>query len=93
MRDQGVDPSELIEGVLHAGCAKYDEGSDSFYVWPAAALIDYPNLTQEEIDALQAVYGGDLESWYVEGFDVGYYLGWRLYIEPDGRWTSFVAGD
>lgn len=93
MRDEGVDPSELIEGVLRAGCAKYDEGGDTFYVWPAAALIDYPDLTQAEIDALQAVYGGDLESWYVEGTDVGYYLGWRLYIESDGRWTSFVAGD
>ena len=94
MRDEeGVDPAALMAGVLTAGCGYYEEGGDAFYVWPAAALIDYPDLTQEEIDALQAVYDGDLESWYVEGFDVGYYLGWRLYIEPDGRWSSFVAGD
>lgn len=91
--EEGVDPAALIVGVLGAGCAHYEEGGDAFYVWPAAALIDYPDLTQEEIDALQAVYDGDLESWYIEGFDVGYYLGWRLYIETDGRWSSFVAGD
>ena len=94
MRDEeGVDPATLMVGVLTAGCAQYDEGGDSFYVWPVAALIEYPDLTPEEIDALQSVYGGTLESWYIEGFDVGYYVGWRLYIEPDGRWTGFVAGD
>lgn len=94
MRDEeGVGPAELIAGVLGAGCAHFDEGGDSFYVWPAAALIDYPDLNAHEIAALQAVYNGELESFYVEGFDVGYYLGWRLYLEEDGRWTSFVAGD
>ena len=94
MRDEeGVDAAVLIAGMLTSGCAQYDEGGDSFYAWPVAALIEYPDLTPEEIDALQAVYDGELESWYIEGFEVGYYVGWRLYIEPDGRWTGFVAGD
>jgi hypothetical protein len=91
--EEGVDPAALMAGVLEAGCAQYGEGGDSFYIWPAAALIEYPDLTQAEIDALQSLYGGELENWYIEGFDVGYYVGWRLLIEPDGRWTSFVAGD
>ena len=92
-QDEGTDVVALILGLLDAGCAQYDEGSNSFFVWPSAALIDYPDLTADEIDALQTVYDGALESWYVEGFEIGYYIGWRLYIEPDGRWTAFVAGD
>ncbi len=91
--EEGVDAAALIAGVLTAGCAQYDDGGNTLYFWPAAALIEYPDLTQEEIDALQALYEGALESWYVEGFEVGYYVGWRLYLEADGRWSSFVAGD
>jgi hypothetical protein len=94
MRDEeGVDAAALIVGLSKAGCAQYDEGDDRFYVWPAAALIDYPDLNEGEIAALQVLYDDALESWYIEGFDVGYYVGWRYYFEPDGRWTAFVAGD
>lgn len=94
MRDQeGVDPAALLTGLLAAGCAHYDEGGSSFYVWPAADLIDYIDLTPLEIEALQTLYDGELVNWYVEGFAVGYYVGWRFYIDPDGRWTAFVAGD
>ncbi|MDZ4736184.1 MAG: hypothetical protein SGJ07_07515 [Rhodospirillaceae bacterium] len=94
MRDEeGVDPADLLTGLLAAGCAHYDEGGDSFYVWPAAALVDYIDLTPQEIEALQILYNGELVNWYVEGFAVGYYVGWRFYIEPHGRWTAFVAGD
>jgi hypothetical protein len=91
--EEGVDAAALIVGLSDAGCAHYDEGGDQFYVWPAAGLIDYPDLTAGEIEALQTVYEGELVYWYVEGFAVGYYVGWRFYIEPDGRWTAFVAGD
>ncbi|MEX0807857.1 MAG: hypothetical protein WD044_03930 [Dongiaceae bacterium] len=94
MRDEeGVDPAALLTGLIAAGCAHYDEGGDSFYVWPAAALIDYIDLTPEEIEALQTLYNGELVNWYAEGLAVGYYVGWRFYIESDGRWTGFVAGD
>lgn len=91
--EEGVDAASLIVGLSDAGCTHYDEGGDQFYVWPAAGLIDYIDLTPDEIEALQTVYDGELVDWYVEGFAVGYYVGWRFYIEPDGRWTAFVAGD
>ena len=91
--EEGADAAALIVGLSAAGCAHYDEGGDQFYVWPAAGLIDYPDLTANEIEALQGLYDGALESWYIEGFAVGYYVGWRYYIEPDGRWSAFVAGD
>lgn len=30
---------------------------------------------------------------YLEDSETGYYVGWRIVIEDDGRWTAFVAGD
>lgn len=93
LAEEGTDIAAMIVGVLDAGCTQEGDGTEGFFVWPAAAMLDYPDLGDDEIAALQTLYGGDLESWYIEGFDVGYYVGWRLYIAADGRWTAFVAGD
>ena len=63
------------------------------YVWPAASEIPYSDLTAEEKAALEKLYPGKVEDQYVEGTATGYYASWRLYIDEDGHWTSFVAGD
>lgn len=41
-----------------------------------------------------ALYQGmDIESYYMDGPENGYYVGWRLVIDESGRWTYFIAGD
>jgi hypothetical protein len=63
------------------------------YGWPSAADLPYDELTAGEKAAFERLYDGRLEEQYLEGPQTGYYVGWRLYIDEDGRWTAFVAGD
>ena len=55
--------------------------------------LPYAALTVGEIAALQGLYDGKLDDWYLEGTETGYYVGWRLIITGDGKWNAFVAGD
>jgi hypothetical protein len=75
------------------GCAVavYEEATE--YAYPAAAEMAYADLTADEKAALEKLYPGEVEAQYIEGTEVGYYVGWRLYIDEDGRWSSFIAGD
>jgi hypothetical protein len=75
------------------GCAvvAYEEMTE--YVWPFAADASYAELSAAEKAALERLYPGHVEDQYIEGTAVGYYVGWRLFIGEDGRWTGFVAGD
>jgi hypothetical protein len=93
LKADGVDIPQIVVALLDMPCAKltYDSGTE--FVWPSANEIPYAELTTEEIDALQAIYNGKLEENYLEGPEVGYYVGWRLFIAEDGRWTTLVAGD
>lgn len=93
LKSSGVDIPQIVMALLDMPCAvlRYDGGTE--YVWPSANEIPYAQLTTEEIDALQAIYNGKLEDNYLEGPEVGYYVGWRLFIAEDGRWTTLVAGD
>lgn len=90
---EGVDIPQIIVALLDMPCAvlRYDSGTE--YVWPSANEIPYAQLTTDEIDALQAIYNGKLEENYLDGPELGYYVGWRLFIAEDGRWTTLVAGD
>lgn len=90
---EGTDIPATIVAVLDMGCAIIEEEGSRDYVWPSAAGISYAELTAEEKAALETLYPGTVEDQYVEGTDVGYYASWRLYIDEDGHWTSFVAGD
>lgn len=93
LKTEGTDVAATISALLDMGCVYFDiEGDTTYYEWPTASEIAYQYLTAEEIDALKALYG-DVETQYVEGTAVGYYVGWRLLIAKDGRWDSFVAGD
>jgi hypothetical protein len=29
----------------------------------------------------------------MDGPEDGFYVGWQLYIDEDGRWTGFIVGD
>jgi hypothetical protein len=93
LKTEGVDIPQIIVALLDMPCAvlNYDSGTE--YVWPSASEIPYAELTPDEIDALQAIYNGKLTDNYLEGTETGYYVGWRLFIAEDGRWTTFVAGD
>jgi hypothetical protein len=90
---EGTDIRATIGALLEMSCAvlTYEEMVE--YVWPAAADAPYAELTAEETAALEALYAGEVEAQYIEGTEIGYYVGWRLYIAEDGRWTAFVAGD
>ena len=89
----GTDIRSTIVALLDMSCAVVEEEDSREYVWPAAAEVPYAELTAEEKAALEKLYPGKVEDQYVEGTDVGYYASWRLYIDEDGHWTSFVAGD
>jgi hypothetical protein len=90
---EGTDVRATIVGVLDMSCAVVEEEDAKEYVWPAASEVAYAELTAEEKAALDKLYGGKVEDEYVEGTATGYYVGWRVYIDEDGHWTSFVEGD
>jgi hypothetical protein len=74
-------------------CAVYNGAEGEVFTWPSAADLPYQKLTKKEIAALQKLYQGQLADQYIEGPEVGYYVGWRLSINSDGTWSEFVAGD
>lgn len=87
---QGVDIAHIASAILAMNCVMGEGGS---YVWPSAAMIDWHKLNAEEQKALIALYGRKIDEYWLEGRNKGYYVGWRITIEPDGSWSSFVAGD
>jgi hypothetical protein len=90
---EGTDIRATIVALLDMSCAVIEEEDSKEYVWPAAAEVPYAELTAEEKAALEKLYPGKVEDQYVEGTNTGYYASWRLYIDEDGHWASFVAGD
>ena len=91
---EGTDIRATIAALLDMSCATFPgDETGPYYEWPAAAEIPYAELTEDEVAALQKLYEGKLEDQYIEGPEVGYYVGWRLLITEDGRWDAFVAGD
>jgi len=93
LKADGIDIPQIVVALLDMPCAKltYDSGTE--FVWPSANEIPYGELMPDEIDSLQAIYNGKLEENYLDGTENGYYVGWRLFIAEDGRWTTLVAGD
>lgn len=87
---QGVDIARIAVSLLDMNCVM---GEGDSYVWPSAAMIDWAKLNAEEQKALVALYGRKIDEYWLEGRNKGYYVGWRISIEPDGSWSSFVAGD
>jgi hypothetical protein len=90
---QGNDIPRIMAGVLAMPCVVTREENRVQYVWPSAAEFAWKDLTPAEQKALEVLYDGKVDDWYIEGRDKGYYVGWRLSIEANGAWSSFVAGD
>ncbi len=91
---EGTDPRAIMAAVLAMPCARIEGDSEGpYYVWPRAAEVPYAELSAPEKAALDALYGADVDMYYIEGRAIGYYVGWRLLIAEDGAWHSFVAGD
>jgi hypothetical protein len=86
----GTDIGKILTAILGMNCVV---GEGPSYVWPSATLIDWAKLTGDEQKALLALYGRKIDENWLEGRSKGYYVGWRISIEPDGSWSSFVAGD
>jgi hypothetical protein len=90
---QGDDVRPIMAALLRMPCAVYNGAEGEVFTWPSAADLPYQKLTKKEIAALQKLYQGQLADQYIEGPEVGYYVGWRLSINSDGTWSEFVAGD
>lgn len=90
---EGTDIGQLATTLLSLGCAVAASDDTAYYTWPAAIDLPYSELTGEERSVLATLHGGDLESVYLEGTEVGYYIGWQLVIAEDGDWIALVAGD
>ena len=88
----GQEPLAAMIQLLNLEPARYDVGEGNvFYVWPAVfALPNWSDATEEQRQELADLFGADeLASW--DAF--GGYVGYRLGITTDGRWTFFIAGD
>jgi hypothetical protein len=94
LASDGTDVPATMVALLDMPCVTFqgDEGGP-YYEWPSAAEVPYPELAKEEVAALDKLYAGHLADNYIEDPETGYYVGWRLLIDKDGRWTAFVAGD
>lgn len=88
---QGTDISRTMASIFAMGCVVVPE--TGAYLFPVAGEIEWKNLTAAEKQAMEALYGKEIDEWYVEGRARGYYIGWRGVIEKSGAWSAFVAGD
>jgi hypothetical protein len=92
-KQQGTDMAAIARALLELDCSLYRHEGTTYYSWPAAVDLPVNDLTPEEKDRIAALNGIDFASTYLEDPETGYYVGWRIVIENDGRWTAFVAGD
>ena len=88
----GETPLAAMVQLLNLEPALFDVGEGIvFYVWPAVyALPDWADATGEQRRELAGIFGADqLAGW--DSF--GGYVGYRVGITIEGRWSFFVAGD
>lgn len=87
-KQQGTDMAAIARALLTLECSVYRLEGKGYYSWPAAV-----DLLASDLAKIAELNGGDFDAQYIEGPETGYYVGWRIIIEEDGRWTAFVAGD
>lgn len=90
---QGTDIRPIVKTLMALDCAVAHADDIAYFTWPAANDLDWEELTDAERAALAPLYGGDLENAYVEGHEVGYYVGWAMTLTRDGDWIALAAGD
>jgi hypothetical protein len=87
----GLETLAILRNMLEAPYAMIGATSaEPSYVWPYLAVADVEALTPGQmVDAYRpmpsdhAVDLADMGGWYY----------WRVFIQPDGEWSAFVAGD
>lgn len=91
LETSGDTPMAAMLTVLHMSPGTLEVAGELYYVWPAvAALDDWSQATEEQRRELEARFGSEA----VTGWDqFGAYVGYRVGITEDGRWSFFVAGD
>lgn len=96
LRDQTDDPEgqptlALLRNILEMPYAVFTAADGvTNYVWPYLAMVDLETLTPEQtVDAYRLVTPEEFDDLGVFG---GWFW-WRVYIDEDGQWTAFVAGD
>ena len=88
---QGIDVPHYMAAIFAMRCGvMVDSG---VFLFPISAAMDWKHLTPAEKKEMEALYGKDIDQWFVEGRDKGYSVGWRGVIEKNGAWSAFVAGD
>jgi len=92
-KQQGTDMAAIATALLGLDCSIFRHEGTTYYSWPAAVDLPVNELSQAEKDRIAAINDTDFASTYLEDPETGYYVGWRIVIEGDGRWTAFVAGD
>ena len=93
IRQRGIDLAAIMAAIFAMPCTIDTVEGTTIYTWPSAADLEWAALNAEERTALQKLYGTELDTYWLEGRDKGYYVGWRGTIEADGTWTVFVVGD
>lgn len=88
---QGIDVPYYMVAIFSMRCGVMVESGA--FIFPVSAAIDWKNLTPAEKAEMEKLYGRDIDQWFLEGREKGYYVGWRGVIEKNGAWSSFVAGD
>lgn len=84
-----LDTLIKLFGTSHAVTDILD-GPD-IYVWPAAFAYDrWEDIPEEYLEELSSIYSKE-ELDEIAAF--GSYAGWRIGIDENGEWLSFIAGD
>jgi hypothetical protein len=86
-----IDIPHYIAAIFAMRCGVMVESGA--FLFPVSSAMDWKDLTAAEKKEMEALYGREIDQWFLEGREKGYYVGWRGVIEKNGAWTSFVAGD
>jgi hypothetical protein len=83
---KGAKPIETLAAILKLPYTL----SHGTYVWPFAYTTPPDDLTPYEVRLLSSyATPGDVQKWQ----GTGGYFGYRIGIDPAGRWQYYVSGD
>lgn len=81
---------EIISTLLELPYGVTQAGENTYYSWPMITTLSPEEWTDEMLDAVSSFVTPEQIEDYQK---FGGYIGWRLSINQDGTWTSFIAGD
>ena len=88
---EGQEILAIMEEVLNAGFVHLEAGTpNELYVWPYFFGVPLDKLDpRQRVELFKIVTAGDYEDMKT----FGTYIFYRVGIDPEGRWSFFVAGD